>query len=172
MCLSDGKERPLTLFLSLLNFVPIQHQIYLFIQLSPNASFRCLLEWRLLFILRPSSSSILLCCRYFSLLNIHPLPLFFSTPSSSLGVPYKQLRFSTMPFGCSVLHFHYITLWYVRVQCLQDLLSSNCMLMIIVFFKFRGEKWCVARGVSNGMAGVCVELLGVSAINRSVRILL
>lgn len=74
-----------------------------------------------------------------------------------------------MPFGCSVLHFPYVTLWQVTVQWLQDLLSKNDMLMIILLFKVRGKNlvllevlvigWQVCVGLCWGIQPSIIQLL-------------
>lgn len=70
---------------------------------------------------------------------------------------YWQPRLSAMPFGGSVLHFACIPLRHVTVQWLQDLLSSNYMLMIIKLFKVRCENLVLLQGLAMGW-GVCVGL--------------
>lgn len=114
-------------------------------------------------------SSLSLCYCYF-ILYISILHLYSSPhPPPLASAFYRQPGFSTMPFGCSVLHFPYITLWQVTVQWLQDLLSSNYMLMIILLFKVRGENLVRLEGLVMGwQVCACGTLVGDSAVNHSV----
>lgn len=160
-CLSDGKRRPLSLFLSL--------SVFVITTMFLSVSTRGAICWYPSHSTFPSVSTFLLflffCCAYPSI-----LPLCSSLhPPSLASAFYRQPRRSAMPFGCSVLHFPYVTLWQVTVQWLQDLLSKNDMLMIILLFKVRGKNlvllevlvigWQVCVGLCWGIQPSIIQLL-------------
>lgn len=103
-----------------------------------------------------SSSSLLLLFFFLVLLHLcsSPYPLILASAF------YRHPRFSAMPFGGSVPHFPYIILRLVTVHCLQDLSSSNYMLIIIPLFRVRGENLVLLVGLAMGRQ-VCGTQLSI-----------